>query len=55
MNIPPDLITIAADLDEGPTDLEILEVVAQTFDLTPQQAADRLRTMDYEAAKRGVQ
>ncbi len=50
MNTP----VLEVDLDDGPTDLEIVELVSQMFDMTQKEAIERLICMDFVTARRGL-
>lgn len=47
--------TVDTDMDEGPTDMEIINLMAEVFDMTAQEAIERLICVDYVTARRGLQ
>lgn len=48
-------VIIDVDLDDGPTDMEIIDMVAAAFDMTQQEAIDRLHSIDFQTARGGMQ
>lgn len=53
MNSP--VLVMEYDIDEGPSDMEIVFLIAVNFDLTPDQAIDRLQGIDFQTARGGMQ
>lgn len=47
--------TVDTDLDEGPTDSEIIYTMAAVFDLTYDETIDRLQSIDFQTARGGMQ
>lgn len=49
----PEIIEI--DIDESPTDMEIISMMAAVFDMDLDEIIDRLQGIDFKTARGGMQ